>query len=315
MNNSVEIESIIEQAIAFAKDRNHQYCTVEHLLLSLVKHVPFKKCLDNFGIDTENFSREIAEYLDNLRAIQMTVEPDKEVVPRKTNSLERVINRSVTQVLFTGRKTVTTIDLYLSMLSETNSHAHYFMLKYGLTKNEFVPFWQKTYKGAEYTSGMTDSQADEVLEEYTVNLTQLAKAGKIEPLIGRATELDDIINVLAKRFKSNVLMVGDPGVGKTAIAEGLAQQIVDGTVPEFLKDHDLYSLEVASLLAGSKYRGDFEEKVKAVLEALNTKKKAILFIDEAHTMSGAGNGNGPNLTGFHKIDGACIGADKEIHPP
>lgn len=295
MNNSVEIESIIEQAIAFAKDRNHQYCTVEHLLLSLVKHVPFKKCLDNFGIDTENFSREIAEYLDNLRAIQMTVEPDKEVVPRKTNSLERVINRSVTQVLFTGRKTVTTIDLYLSMLSETNSHAHYFMLKYGLTKNEFVPYWQKTYKGAEYTSGMTDSQADEVLEEYTINLTQLAKAGKIEPLIGRATELDDIINVLAKRFKSNVLMVGDPGVGKTAIAEGLAQQIVDGVVPDFLKDHDLYSLEVANLLAGSKYRGDFEEKIKNILQALTTKKKSILFIDEAHTMKGAGNANGGSV--------------------
>lgn len=295
MNHSVEIESIIEQAIAFAKDRNHQYCTVEHLLLALVKHVPFKKCLDNFGLDTENFSREIAEYLDNLRAIQVAVEPDKEVVPRKTNSLERVINRSVTQVLFTGRKAVTTIDLYLSMLSETNSHAHYFMLKYGLTKNEFVPYWQKTYKGAEYTSGMTDSQADEVLEEYTINLTQLAKAGKIEPLIGRATELDDIINVLAKRFKSNVLMVGDPGVGKTAIAEGLAQQIVDGVVPEFLKDHELYSLEVASLLAGSKYRGDFEEKIKNILQALTTKKKSILFIDEAHTMKGAGNANGGSV--------------------
>jgi len=295
VNHSVEIESIIEQAIAFAKDRNHQYCTVEHLLLALVKHVPFKKCLDNFGLDTENFSREIAEYLDNLRAIQVTVEPGQEVAPRKTNSLERVINRSVTQVLFTGRKAVTTIDLYLSMLSETNSHAHYFMLKYGLTKNEFVPYWQKTYKGAEYTSGMTDSQADEVLEEYTINLTQLAKAGKIEPLIGRATELDDIINVLAKRFKSNVLMVGDPGVGKTAIAEGLAQQIVDGVVPDFLKDHDLYSLEVANLLAGSKYRGDFEEKIKNILQALTTKKKSILFIDEAHTMKGAGNANGGSV--------------------
>jgi ATP-dependent Clp protease ATP-binding subunit ClpA len=295
VNHSVEIESIIEQAIAFAKDRNHQYCTVEHLLLALVKHVPFKKCLDNFGLDTENFSREIAEYLDNLRAIQVAVEPGQEVAPRKTNSLERVINRSVTQVLFTGRKAVTTIDLYLSMLSETNSHAHYFMLKYGLTKNEFVPYWQKTYKGAEYTSGMTDSQADEVLEEYTINLTQLAKAGKIEPLIGRATELDDIINVLAKRFKSNVLMVGDPGVGKTAIAEGLAQQIVDGVVPDFLKDHDLYSLEVANLLAGSKYRGDFEEKIKNILQALTTKKKSILFIDEAHTMKGAGNANGGSV--------------------
>jgi ATP-dependent Clp protease ATP-binding subunit ClpA len=138
---------------------------------------------------------------------------------------------------------------------------------------------------------MTDNQADEVLEEYTVNLTQLAAQGKLEPLIGRSKELDDIINVLAKRFKSNVLMVGDPGVGKTAIAEGLAQMMINKEVPEFLQDHQLYSLEVGSLLAGSKYRGDFEEKVKAVLEALNTKKKTILFIDEAHTMQGSGGSN------------------------
>jgi ATP-dependent Clp protease ATP-binding subunit ClpA len=292
MNNSPEIESIIEQAIVFAQDRKHQYCTVEHLLLALVSHKPFKKCLDNFGADTESMINDVTAYLDSLHAIVST-DPDN--IKRKTMSLERVMNRSITQVLFTGRRQVTTVDLYLSIMSEGNSHAHYFLLKYGIAKNEFVAHWQKTYKGEEYTTSLTDNQADEILEEYTINLTDLAKQGKLEPMIGRAKEIEDIVNVLAKRFKSNVLMVGDPGVGKTAIAEGLAQQIYDKECPEFLHDHELYSLEIGSLLAGSKYRGDFEEKVKAVLEALNTKKKCILFIDEAHTMQGAGASNSGSI--------------------
>ena len=291
MTNSPEIENIIEQAIAFAKERKHQYCTVEHLLLALINHTPFKKCLDSFGADTELMTQEVGSYLDGLHAIELNHIAMEEVQPRKTNSLERVMNRSVTQVLFTGRRQVTTIDLYLSMASEGNSHAHYFLLKYGINKQEFVTHWQKTYKGSEFTTKLSDGQADEILEEYTINLSELARQGKLEPMIGRTKELDEIINVLAKRFKSNVLMVGDPGVGKTAIAEGLAQTIALGDCPEFILNHDVYSLEVGSLLAGSKYRGDFEEKVKHVLEALNTKKKAILFIDEAHTMKGSGSGS------------------------
>jgi ATP-dependent Clp protease ATP-binding subunit ClpA len=250
----------------------------------LITYTSFKKCLVNFGADVDALAQEISAYLDSLHAI---VSKEDEIVPRKTNSLERVMNRSVTQVLFTGRRQVTTIDLYLSIAAESNSHAHYFLLKYGINKNEFVAFWQKNYKH-DATENLTDEQADEILEEYTINLTQLAAQGKLEPLIGRSKELDDIINVLAKRFKSNVLMVGDPGVGKTAIAEGLAQMMINKEVPEFLHDHQLYSLEIGSLLAGSKYRGDFEEKVKKVLDALNKKKKTILFIDEAHTMQGAG---------------------------
>ena len=295
MTNSPEIESIIEQAIVYAKERKHQYCTVEHLLLALVTHNPFKKCLESFGADADTLIQEVAAYLDSLHAIEIkNVTPDQ-VQPRKTNSLERTMNRSITQVLFTGRRQVTTVDLYLSIAAEGNSHAHYFLLKYGINKQEFVAHWQKTYKGAEFTAKLTDGQASEILEEYTTNLSDLARQGKIEPLIGRSKELDDIINVLAKRFKANVLMVGDPGVGKTAIAEGLANTIAMGDCPEFLLNHEVYSLEVGALLAGSKYRGDFEEKVKAVLEALNTKKKAILFIDEAHTMSGSGNGNGGSV--------------------
>jgi ATP-dependent Clp protease ATP-binding subunit ClpA len=288
MTNSPETEAIIEQAISFAKDRRHQYVTIEHLLLALVSHVPFKKCITSFGVDSASLITELNSYLDSLTAIVSNTDPAIEVNPRRTNALERVMNRSVTQVLFTGRKQVTTIDLYLSIATEANSHAHYFLLKYGIIRNEFVQHWQKTYKGAEYTTKLSDGQADEILEEHTTNLTKLAKEGKLEPMIGRIQEMDDIANVLAKRFKSNVLMVGDPGVGKTAIAEGLAQMIVDKSAPDFLHDHEMFSLEIGSLLAGSKYRGDFEEKVKAVLEALNTKKKAILFIDEAHTMQGAG---------------------------
>ena len=295
MTNSPEIESIIEQAIVYAKERKHQYCTVEHLLLALVTHTPFKKCLDSFGADADLLIQEVGAYLDSLHAIEAKGLTVEEVQPRKTNSLERTMNRSVTQVLFTGRRQVTTIDLYLSIASEGNSHAHYFLLKYGVNKQEFVNHWQKTYKGAEFTTKLNDAQADEILAEYTTNLSDLARQGKLEPLIGRTKELDDIVNVLAKRFKANVLMVGDPGVGKTAIAEGLAQMIALGDCPEFILNHEVYSLEVGALLAGSKYRGDFEEKVKQVLEALNTKKKAVLFIDEAHTMSGSGNGNGGSV--------------------
>jgi ATP-dependent Clp protease ATP-binding subunit ClpA len=285
VNNSPEIESIIEHAIACAKDKNHQYCTVEHLLLALVNHPPFKKCLVSFGADVQMLVEEIDSYLNSLKAI---VVKDPDSVPRKTNSLERVMNRSVTQVLFTGRRQVSTIDLFLSIAVEGHSHAHYFLLKYGIHKTEFVQHWQKAYKGTEYSANLTDNQADDILEEFTINLTKLAEENKLEPVIGRSRELEDILNVLAKRFKSNVLMVGDPGVGKTAIVEGLAIAMANDEVPDFIKGHQLYSLEIGRLLAGSKYRGDFEEKVKQVIDALTTKKKAILFIDEAHTMQGAG---------------------------
>ena len=285
MQQSPEIENIIERAIEAAKQRQHAYVTVEHLLLSLITHPPFKKCLSQFNVETDIMVSEVEAYINGLHAIEAK-EPNTQ--PKRTNTLERVMNRSVTQVLFTGRRQVTTIDLYLSIAAESNSHAHYFLLKYGITKNEFLAHWQKHYKGGEFTSSLTDTQADEILEEYTTNLTDMARKGKLEPVIGRSKEIDDIINVLAKRFKSNVLMVGDPGVGKTAIAEGIANAIVNDEIPEFLEGHELYSLEVGSLLAGSRYRGDFEEKVKMVLDALNTKKKSILFIDEAHTMQGAG---------------------------
>ena len=197
-----------------------------------------------------------------------------------------MFNRALTQVLFTGRRSVTMLDLYLSIMGESNSHAHYFFLKYGVKKEEFVDFCQRNY--ASSGAKISNEQATEILEEHCLNLTRLAREDRLEPMIGRSAELDEMITVLARRFKANVLMVGDPGVGKTAIIEGLAQEIHAGRVPEFLKGHEVWGLEIGSLLAGSKYRGEFEEKFKQVIAALEAKKNCVLFIDEAHTMKGAG---------------------------
>jgi len=311
MNHSPEIETIIENAILAATNRKHQYVTVEHLLLALIQYPQFNKCLASFGVDVGMLNSEIENYVNSLHAIES--KSSNGVVPRKTNALERVINRCITQVLFTGRKTVTTIDLLLSVMSEGNSHAHYYLMKYGVSKTEFITHWQQTYRGpSNSVSAMSDALASEILAEYTINLTDQAKSNKLEPLIGREKELDSIINVLAKKFKSNVLMVGDAGTGKTAIMDGLAQKIINNEVPEFLKNHDLYSLEIGSLLAGSRYRGDFEEKIKNILDALSSKKNSILFIDEAHTMRGTGSGSNSSIDFANMIKPAITKGNLKI---
>ena len=284
MQNNPEIEQIIDNAGKLAKKYKHQYVTIEHLALALVKYESFEKILTDYGVNAKAISQDIETWLKGM----VSIESKTNDTPKKTNGLERVFNRAGTQVLFSGRKTVSTIDLYLAIMSEGQSHAHYFFLKHGIQKVEFVEFWQNNYQSVE--PKMSNKEADKLLDEHCINLTELAKKDKIEPVIGRSSELEDIVHVLAKRFKANVLLVGDPGVGKTAIAEGLALQIVNNNVPEFLQDHAVYSLEMGSLLAGSKYRGEFEEKVKEVIEALEAKEKCILFIDEAHQMKGAGSG-------------------------
>ena len=290
MQNNPEIEHIVDQAVKIARDKHHEYVITEHLLLSLIRHTPFRKTLDNFGVEVDQMDQEVDAYLDSLKNL---IKPGEEVQPRKTQTLERLFNRANVQVMFTGRRTLTTLDLYLSIMAETNSHAHYFLLKYGVKKTEFSEFYSKNYHAGE--TKMNPVQANEILTEYCTNLTALAQADKLEPLIGRQTELHEMITVMARRFKANVLMVGDPGVGKTCIVDGLAQEIVAGRVPRFIQNHEVWGLEVGSLLAGSKYRGEFEEKFKAVIAALETKKNCILFIDEAHTMKGAGAGSQSSL--------------------
>ena len=290
MQNNPEIEQIIESAVKIARDKKHEYVLTEHLLLGLLRHSPFAQVLQKFGVDLENFDRDLDSYLNSLVNLVKDVQ---ELTPKKTNALERVFNRALTQVLFTGRRTITTLDLYLAIMNENNSHAHYFLLKYGVKKNEFVDYWQKHYNQGD--GKLTNQQADEILDEFCLNLTRLAKEDRLEPMIGRTSELEEMIAALARKFKANVIMVGDPGVGKTAIIEGLAQEIAADRVPEFLKGHEVWSLEIGSLLAGSKYRGEFEEKFKAVIQALEAKKKCVLFIDEAHTMRGAGAGANSTL--------------------
>ena len=283
MQQNPEIEQILAQAQKLARAKKHEYVTLEHLALSLVRHAPFNTVLKKFGVMVDALENDFEMYIDSQVHLKLQSNAD----PKKTNALERVFNRALTQVLFQGRRQVTSIDLWLALMNENNSHAHYYFLKYGVDKKNFIEFWQENYsiKGG----AISDEQADEILDEHCINLSERAKENKLEPLIGRATELNEIITVLAKKFKANVLMVGDPGVGKTAIAEGLATMIHQGQVPEFLKKHEVWSLEIGSLLAGSKYRGEFEEKLKAVIMALEQKKNVVLFIDEAHTMRGAGS--------------------------
>jgi ATP-dependent Clp protease ATP-binding subunit ClpA len=289
MQNNPEIEQIIDASVKLARDRRHEYVMTEHVLLSMIRHEPFRRVLEKFGTEVALLDSELDAYLESCVSLITA----KDVQPKKTNALERVFNRALTQVLFTGRRTVSTLDLYLAMMAENNSHAHYFLLKYGVKKAEFAEYWQSNYKQSDVV--FTDQQATEILEEHCVNLTQLARDDQLEPMIGRSEELSEMITVLARKFKANVLMVGDPGVGKTAIVEGLAQEVEAGRVPEFLRGHEVWSLEVGSLLAGSKYRGEFEEKFKQVIAALSAKKNCILFIDEAHTMKGAGSSSQSTL--------------------
>jgi ATP-dependent Clp protease ATP-binding subunit ClpA len=290
MQNNPEIENIIETAVKIARDKNHVYVMTEHVLAAMLVHEPFVKLLIKFGVDVEILAQELNDFLDKQTAITSR---DQDVIPRKTNALERMFNRAMTQVLFTGRRTLTTADLYLAMMAENNSHAQYFLLKHGVTKQEFLKFWDQHYNNRD--GALTDRQATEILEEFCTNLTHMANKDQLEPVIGRDQDIQEMITVLARRFKANVLLVGDPGVGKTALAEGLAIKISKKEVPVFLQDHEVWSLEIGDLLAGSKYRGDFEEKLKSVLAALESKKKCVLFIDEAHTMRGAGTSGSSSL--------------------
>jgi ATP-dependent Clp protease ATP-binding subunit ClpA len=292
MQNNPEIENILDQASKLAVTMNHEYVILEHLMLALVRHKRFWRCLEQFGTSPEAIEQDLTLYLDSQAVLVSAKGKVKE--PRKTNALERVFNRALTQVMFGGRRSMSTIDVWLAIMAESNSYASYFMLKHGVTKQEFVIHWQQTYE-LKTATGMPVEQANDILDEHCINITQLAKDDKLEPVIGRETELEEIVTVLAKRFKSNVLMVGDPGVGKTAIAEGLATRIKENTVPKFIQNFEVWGLEIGSLLAGSKYRGEFEEKLKEVIAALESKKNCILFIDEAHTMKGAGSTGGSSL--------------------
>jgi len=301
-----EISKMIETAQAKAIHLGHKYVTLEHLLFGLVSDQTFRDILARVDADVAGLEMELHDYLEEPRPEISGLK--RGAAPQRTHALERVFNRAYTQVLFSGRARLECVDLYLSILSETNSHANYFLLKYLPAKEDIVDILMGKAAGETAQKGakgeMNEQQAEDLLEDYCTNLNSRASEGKIDEVIGRQSELDEIAQVLARRTKSNVLMVGDPGVGKTAIAEGLAVKINQGSVPSYLEGWTIWNLDVGSLLAGCKFRGEFEEKIKDVINALEAKGKSILFIDEAHTMSGAGSGGsatgGPDFANMLK---------------
>ena len=293
---SKQLQAIFDNSVKIAKGYNHRLITIEHLVFAIVSDEATAEALTAYGADVEFIKSNLEHYLKtNLEEIKIN---EKVLAPKKTNSVERVLNRCFTQVLFSGRDQIETADVIISVLGEKNSFAFYFLTKGGIIKEKFVAHFQKHYIGndeifdEEKEAQLSPTQVDKIVAQFCENLSLKAKQKRIDPVIGREQELEDITLVLARRTKSNVLMVGDPGVGKTAIAEGLARKIYEKKVPKFIQDHEVFSLDIGALVAGSKYRGDFEERIKAVLFALERKGKVVLFIDEAHMMSGAGAGGG-----------------------
>jgi len=289
---SKELQLVFEKCIKDARKLNHEYVTVEHLLFAMLCEKEFYKLLEGYGANTEYVKTNIEQYLKTNKDL-LRAETDTKYKPKKTQTVERVLNRAFTQVLFSGRNNIELKDVLSSILSETKTHAAYYLEKGSVTKESY-----NEYISSEVQDAVEDTEADgaalKALRTFTTDLNNEVKKDKIDPVIGRSDELDSIALALGRRNKNNVLMVGDPGVGKTAIAEGLAWKIVNGQVPEFLAEYEVYNLDISSMLAGSKYRGDFEERFKLVLHALQKKPKAIMFIDEAHMMNGAGAAGGSN---------------------
>ena len=283
-----DLETIFERAVNLALKRQHEFLTLEHFLYSLVVDKKFCEVLDSYGADTTGLKKNLENFIDNeLLEIVNAEHTDK---PKKTHTIDRVLNRAFTQVLFSGRNLIEPIDCFISIFSEKKSHAIYFMKLAKIEKDKFIDFIQRetnTVEESEITE-VNNRQLEKLIVQFCSNLSARAKSKKIDPVIGREKEIEELTLVLARRQKANVMLIGDPGVGKTAIAEGLARRIDEGSVPKFIKDHTVYSLDISAMLAGSKYRGDFEERLKMVLTALEKKKNCILFIDEAHMMSGAG---------------------------
>ena len=287
---SPKLQKVFDRAVNVAKKLNHEYVTLEHIVYSITLENESFQLLTDYGADANYIKSNLDHFLKNQLNDISNLPADAR--PKKTNSVERVLNRSFTQVLFSGRNQIEVADIIVSVLAEKRSFATFYLLKAGVNKDKFIEFYQEKIEVVEDAVPVNTAQVDKILNQFCTNLSALAKEKKIDPVIGRDEEIEKIQLVLARRSKANVLMVGDPGVGKTAIAEGLARKVFEKKVPKFIQDYQVYTLDISALLAGSKYRGDFEERIKAVLGALEKKGKIILFIDEAHMMSGAGAANG-----------------------
>ena len=285
---SDNLQAVFEKAIDTAKNLNHEYLTIEHLLFAMLCEEGFSNAIQGYGSDPEYIKKNLEHYLKN-KCDEITA-AGPVAKPKKTQVVERVLNKAFTQVLFNGRQRIESTDVFLAMMSEKRSWAHFYIQQAEIDKDKFADYINNNLEGGEEEEmDQTDVQGNKALKAFTTNLNEAVKKGKIDPVIGRVDELENIALSMGRRSKNNVILVGDPGVGKTAIAEGLAFNIVKGAVPDFLKEYQVFNLDISAMLAGSKYRGDFEERFKLVLKGLAKKGKTILFIDEAHMISGAGS--------------------------
>ena len=283
------LQLVFDKSIKDAKKLGHEYVTLEHLVFAMLCEENFHNLVTGFGADVDWLKTTLEHYLkNNLDEIKTA---ETRYKPKKTQSVERVLNRAFTQVLFHGRPEIELTDVLISVLSEKKAMATYYLEEAKITKEAFAEYVSSELGDPEEEAEMSGA-AQKAIRAFTTNLNDEVKKNKIDPVIGRSEEIESIALALGRRSKNNVLMVGEPGVGKTAIAEGLAWKIVNDDVPNFLKEYNVYNLDIGSLLAGSKYRGDFEERFKLVLAGLKGKGKTIMFIDEAHMISGAGAGGG-----------------------
>jgi ATP-dependent Clp protease ATP-binding subunit ClpA len=327
------LEKTLHAALQHASDRTHEYATLEHLLLALVDDPEAGEVMNACGVDVDELSGVVRQYLDQE---YQSLKTDDDSDPQPTAGFQRVIQRAILHVQSSGKDTVTGANVLVALFSERDSYAVYFLQQQDMSRLDAVSYIShgigkggrqiesRTPKGAEEEQAAAKSEEkpekgankkDSALDQFCVNLNAKAEKGKVDPLIGRAAEVDRTVQILCRRSKNNPLYVGDPGVGKTAIAEGLARKIVEGDVPEVLEDAVIYSLDMGALLAGTRYRGDFEERLKQVVSELEKMPEAILFIDEIHTVIGAGATSGGAMDASNLLKPAlssgairCIGS-------
>ena len=298
---SKELQLVFDKSINDAKKLQHEYVTLEHLLYAMFCEENFVNVLTMYDADVDYIKANLEHHLktqcDNIKT------EETKFKPKKTATVERLLNRAFTQVLFAGRSHIELTDVLLSILNEKKSIGCYYLEKGKVDKQNFADFINNELEEHAPEEEEISAEARRALKAFTTNLNDQVKRGKVDPIIGRSEELESLALALGRRSKNNVLMVGEPGVGKTAIAEGLAFKIEQKDVPAFLQEYKVYNLDIGAMLAGSKYRGDFEERFKLVLQALTKQGKTIMFIDEAHMMQGAGaagSGNSNDLANMLK---------------
>src|SRR5664279_2829336 len=319
---SQELEVSLHMAFVEARQKRHEFITVEHLLLALLDNPTALEVLRACSVNVDELRKSLTGFVTEHTP---TVAGTEEIDTQPTLGFQRVIQRAILHVQSSGKKEVTGANVLVAIFGEKDSHAVYYLQKQGITRLDVVNFISHGISKVPQSSGRSEATAVETegetqnapgpLESYTINLNALAVQGKIDPLIGREKELERVIQTLCRRRKNNPLLVGEAGVGKTAIAEGLARRIVENEVPEILAKGQVYALDMGALLAGTKYRGDFEQRLKAVLKQLVDNPNAILFIDEIHTLIGAGSASGGTLDASNLLKPAlssgalkCIGA-------